>query len=253
MAAMTEQGSDRRDAYVVCGGDFHDFDFARLELLKLLAEHPRVRTAVASDYADLASIAAADFLITYTCNVRPTEAEQRALADFVAGGARWFALHGTNSVLDLGTSGVTAPRVLPTLVEVLGSQFVAHPPIAPYTVHVTDPDHPFTKGIEPFETDDELYLSELHGSHTRLLETRWTGRAKGFVEADWPNDDPRPVAYLRSWGRGEVLYLTLGHCRGQYDMQPHVAWYPVVERGSWEVPAFYELLRRGVRWALGEL
>ena len=29
----------RKDMYLVCGGKYHDFDFARLELLKLLAEH----------------------------------------------------------------------------------------------------------------------------------------------------------------------------------------------------------------------
>ena len=28
----------RIDVYLVCGGRYHDFDFARLELLKLLAE-----------------------------------------------------------------------------------------------------------------------------------------------------------------------------------------------------------------------
>jgi hypothetical protein len=32
-------------------------------------------------------------------------------------------------------------------------------------------------------------------------------------------------------------------------MQPLMAEYPHVERGSWPVPAFRELLRRGVRWA----
>jgi len=29
-------------------------------------------------------------------------------------------------------------------------------------------------------------------------------------------------------------------------MQPLVEEYPVLERGSWEVPAYYELLRRAL-------
>ena len=29
-------------------------------------------------------------------------------------------------------------------------------------------------------------------------------------------------------------------------------FYPVVERGSWEIPQFMELLRRGLRWSIGE-
>ena len=55
--------------------------------------------------------------------------------------------------------------------------------------------------------------------------------------------------YLKTVGAGEVLYLTLGHARGHYDMRPFADEYPNVERGSWNVPAFQELLRRGLRWA----
>ena len=71
--------SGRIDAYLVCGGVWHDFDFARLELLKLLAEDERVRVKVAEHYEDLDAITAADFLVTYTCDVRPSEAAQQAL------------------------------------------------------------------------------------------------------------------------------------------------------------------------------
>ena len=55
--------------------------------------------------------------------------------------------------------------------------------------------------------------------------------------------------YLKKVGDGEVLYLTLGHARGRYDMRPLMDEYHQVERGSWKVPAFHELLRRGIRWA----
>ena len=61
-------------AYLVAAGDFHDIDFARLELLKLLSEHENVRTTVASDYSDIEGINASDFLISYTCNLIPSEA-----------------------------------------------------------------------------------------------------------------------------------------------------------------------------------
>ena len=72
----------------------------------------------------------------------------------------------------------------------------------------------------------------------------------GFVEADWPGDESRLVMYLHPEGEGEVLYLTLGHCRGRYDMRPLMDAYPRVERGSWESPVFLELLRRSLRWCL---
>ena len=238
------------DAYLVCGGKYHDMDYARLELLRLLAEHEDVRTKVAQDYRDREAIAASDFLVTYTCDVRPSEAEQRVLRDFVEGGGRWLALHGTNSVLDFdGRPPFQTPRSHPMLMETLGSQFLAHPPIAPYTVAPCSND-PLVAGIEPFEAEDELYLCEYHGKLEPLLETRFTGKAPGFAEEDWPDDEPRWVMYRKTVGQGAVLYLTLGHCRGHYDMRPLMDYYPQVERGAWELPVFHELLRRSLRWAL---
>jgi hypothetical protein len=47
------------------------------------------------------------------------------------------------------------------------------------------------------------------------------------------------------------LYNTLGHCRGHYDMVPLKDWWPTVDRCSWELPQYRELLRRAIRWAMG--
>ncbi|MBS0579438.1 MAG: ThuA domain-containing protein [Proteobacteria bacterium] len=240
----------RCNVYFVVGGRYHDFDFARLEILKLLFAHEHVRVRVAEDYADTAAIAAADALISYTCDVRPSEAAQDALIDYVQRGGRWLALHGTNSVFEWTPEGrVTAPRSLPRLMGLLGSQFIAHPPLMDFTVEVTEPSHPLVRGLDAFVVNDELYLSELHGPNRVLLHTHYNGKAqRGFTEKEWFSDEPRPVLYLHAHGAGEVLYFTLGHCRGRYDMQPLVAEYPTIERCSWESPVYYELLNRGIRW-----
>jgi type 1 glutamine amidotransferase len=247
--------ADRIDAYFVAGGRYHDIDFARVEILKLLAEHPHVRTQVGSDYRDTEAIASSRFLVTYTCDLRPSVEEQEALHDFVAAGGRWLALHGTNSVLDFTPDGVEAPSTIDRMAYTLGSQFIAHPPIQHYKVSSVAPDHPLVAGIEAFETDDELYLSRYH-EHEQLvplLETTYSGMAEGFKESDWTDADRHLVMYLRPLGKGSVLYNTLGHCRGHYDMRPAMDYYPMIERCSWELPAYYELLRRGLRWCLGEL
>jgi type 1 glutamine amidotransferase len=133
----------------------------------------------------------------------------------------------------------------------LGSQFLAHPPIAPYRVEVSDPSHPLVAGIEPFDADDELYLCEYHGERRDLLHTHYRGEAPGFIHGSWPvlESERQAVLYLHAHGGGEVLYCTLGHCRGKYDMRPMIAEYPTVERGSWKLPVYHELLRRGIRWA----
>lgn len=252
---MTEAAGTRIDATLVAGGMYHDIDFARLELLGLLAEHEDIRVRVQPDYEDAEAIAAGSILVSYTCDVRPSERAQRTIREWVERGGRWVALHGTNAALDVGTpNGVDAPRVFPLWADTLGSQFVAHPPIAPYLVEPTAPDHWLVDGIEPFETDDELYLCEFSDREalTPLLHTTWSGTARGFVEDDWTTGpDQHLVMYLRPLGDGAVLYNTLGHCRGHYDMAPLVEYYPTVERCSWEHPGYYELLRRSLRWARG--
>jgi hypothetical protein len=223
-----------------------------------LGRFERVKTRVFEDYgcADAGgALSQADVLVTYTCDVRPTGAEQRGLASFVAGGGRWLALHATNSAFDAPARFGTGepfgtPRAFPVMAEVLGSQFLAHPPIEPYTVEITDPFHPLVAGIAPFQVDDELYCSELHGPLEVLLHARFTGHCFGFAEADWPDDRPRPVLYLKTTGTGTVCYFTLGHCRGPLDMQDFVPEYPHVERGSWEVAEYRTVLARCVEWAV---
>lgn len=246
----------RVDVTLVAGGRYHDIDFARLQLLGLLAEHPELRVVVQPDYEETEAITRGSILVSYTCDVRPSERAQREIRSWVEGGGRWVALHGTNAALDLGgPDGVVSPRVFPLWADTLGSQFIAHPPIQPYRVVVTDANHWLVSGIEPFDTDDELYLSEYPARDdlTVLLHTSWRGEATGFVEADWTvGDDTHPVMYLRPLGDGAVLYNTLGHCRGHYDMAPVLDYYPRIERCSWEQPAYFELLRRSLRWARGQ-
>ena len=248
--------TDVVQAHLVCGGVFHDFDFARLELLKLLAERAHVRTTVAQDYSDLTSLRGSEVLVTYTCNVTPTVEQVAALRAFLDRGGRWFALHATNAVTEWLSGPNEQPRVatpdLPApFIDMLGSQFKAHPPLGErFLVRPSKPYHPLAEGIAPFEADDELYLSTYRDGNIPILETRWTGDVPYFDEGAWPEDRAHLVMYLRPASRGGVLYLTLGHCRGHYDFRPVFPFYPKVERCSWDLPVFYELLRRGLTWAI---
>jgi type 1 glutamine amidotransferase len=243
----------RKNLHLICSGRYHDFDFARLELLKLFAEHEHVRVTVAADYSDTQALAAADALVTYTSDVLPEAEQIEALETFLRAGKRWFALHGTNAYLTYEKGkGWVAPHLARRFFEMLGSQFVAHPPVQPFRVEAAA-RHELVDGIEPFVTDDEIYLCRFFGEHDALLETEFSGEAPGFHESNWTDLERVPLMYLHPWENNEVLYLNLGHARGHLDMQPLMEWFDSVERGSWNQPAFYELLRRGIRWSLDEL
>lgn len=235
--------------HLIAAGKFHDIDFARLELLKLLAEQPHIRTSVASDYADTASLAASDLLITYTCDLLPENDTQIAALDtFLRRGGRWLALHGTNAVLRFGQDGVVdTPDLVPAFSNLLGTRFGGHPPIAPFKVFVTRSNHPMTQGLRDFRVEDELYLTHRTGDIDILLHTAFTGKCDEFRDADW-DEAQVPVLYERRVGAGSILYLTLGHCRGHYDLQPVADFWPHPQRCAWNYPIFHELLRRGIAW-----
>jgi hypothetical protein len=242
----------RIDAHFVASGKYHDIDFARLELLKLLGEYPQIRTTVAMDFSTLDRLAACQLLITYTCDVMPTPEETIALRAFVEGGGRWLALHGTNSILRFVEAGVDCPEERDDVMELLGTQFKAHPPIGPFRVEVTDRRHALTQGLEDFDIVDELYITKTKAPIQILMQTRFDGEATGFVEAQYDNVIV-PVLYLRPLGEGAILYNTLGHCRSHFDVIELMPFWDHPERCAWNYPVYYETLRRGIRWAMGDL
>mgnify|MGYP003347301480 CR=1 FL=1 len=115
----------------------------------------------------------------------------------------------------------TTPRDFGQVAEVLGSQFLGHPPIEPYEVHITQPEHPLAVGIEPFTVTDELYVNELHGPLDVVMHAHYSGPCRGFEEGHTEGEEhvQRPILYTKPTGSGSVLYFTLGHCRGRFDMQ----------------------------------
>lgn len=245
--------NQRIDVYLVCNAKYHDTNFARLELLKLLAEQEDVWVRVADSYADIEAISASTLLITYTCDLCPSEAEQTALRAFVENGGRWFALHGTNALVEIANGKADTPDKAPELMQTLGSRFVAHPAVQTYPVRVVNTQHPLTEGMADFEIEDEPYYLEFLAEHEVLLEGIYNAPSTGYARSDFGTDRAsQPQMYLRQLAEGAVLYLTLGHCTGKYDMQPLMEVAPIT-RCAWNSPIYYELLRRGIRWGIGSL
>lgn len=251
---MFDAQSPPVQAHFVVAGKYHDVDFARLEILKLLAEHPRIRTTVACDFSNIDRLRDCSLLIAWTVDVIPTAAETAAIRDWVEAGGRWLVLHGTNSILRFRDDGlVDSPAERDDLMSLIGTQFVAHPPIGPFKVEVRRPGHPLVRGEVDFETTDELYLQRILADDLDiLLETSFEGEATGFVESRWPKTRV-PILAERHQGSGRILYYALGHCRSHYDLSIFMPFWPHPERCSWNYPVHTRLLRRCILWGMNEL
>ena len=99
-----------------------------------------------------------------------------------------------------------------------------HDPHGQFRVEITDPQHPITQGLAPFDTVDELYTC-LAGD--RPIHVVASSRSK-VDHKDYP------MAFVFDYGQGRVFHTVLGH-----DLQ-------AVTNSS--VPEFF---RRGCAWAAG--
>lgn len=114
-----------------------------------------------------------------------------------------------------------------------GGQWVAHPgnDQVEYTVHITDPKHVITRGIEDFRVRSEQYYLHVDPSNRVLATTQ-------FPVADGPHmpngEFDMPVVWTRYYGKGRVFYCSLGH-------DPSVV----------ELPQTLKICTRGLLWAAG--
>lgn len=154
-------------------------------------------------------------LVAHTNGARMTPAEQQAVADRVAAGTGFVALH--QSTVDIG-----GPGEYDRWLGLIGSRFVSHPPFGRFTVSC-DPGHPVTAGVGEFEIDDELYVTEPVGDPVTVI---------GMAAHEGTT---RPMVTVRDHGKGRVVFIALGH---DGRAQAH--------------PAFQRLVRQAVRWAVAE-
>jgi type 1 glutamine amidotransferase len=252
----------------------HDMDYARLRLLQLLQEHPHVLTTVANDFADVARwLSDSQLLITYVAGPYPNEEQNQAIRQWLEGGGRWFALHGTSGGKAVRTGDARQARKMVKTGHhaTLGSFFLNHPPLRKFRVQVADREHVLTRDLPAsFEVVDELYLIELQEPKTcRVLLTTELAHDPsppgfGFVyDQDTsllPDGKTRVLGYTRALGKGGVAYVALGHCHAPTNNRQRIVdasvqalgSTPELFRGPWESAYFARLLHNGVQWGLGE-
>jgi uncharacterized protein len=245
----------------------HDHDYARLRLLRLLAEQD-VPASVANDFADVEKwLPISRLLITYVAGPYPNAAQCRAIEHWLDGGGHWLGLHGTSGGRAERVEGMRQRRTVKTEHHaLLGSYFLTHPPIRRIRSDVRDPEHPITRGLPAsFEVEDEPYFIELQDpASTRILLTANYGPGAvspsiGTIYAAdtslQPDGRTRVLGYTKLVGNGGVTYFALGHCHNPAIRATRPAdppdTTPATFRGAWESDAFIALLRNAIAWSTG--
>lgn len=143
----------------------------------------------------------------------------QAVRAFVQQGGAALFLHNVTHV------GLTDPDFR----DVLGAAYAGHPPIRTFKVHVTNPDHPITKGVSDFIVTDEQHYMEYDKDPAYIfLETV---NEEGL---DYREMGPKaPGGWAYDYGEGRICYMSPGHLL-------KVLWNP----------EYLKLQQNAVRWLL---
>jgi type 1 glutamine amidotransferase len=99
-----------------------------------------------------------------------------------------------------------------------------HDPYGPFRVEIVQPEHQIVRGMEDFDTQDELYTCLIGDHPIQVL-----AQARSKVDHKY-----YPMAFISNYGKGRTFHCVLGH-----DVK------------ALSTPAVQELYRRGCAWAAG--
>ncbi len=197
---------------VFAGGQIHDFKGCGAAAVDALSAVDDFDITYVED--DLDALVAPnldpyDLIVFYYTVGEITDAQKNGLLNFVASGKGYAGFH----------SAADSFRECPEYRAMVGGHFTTHPHYREYQVSVVDSEHPITKDLVEFTVKDEQYILDYDPRVHVLASALWKGSAM-------------PVAWTKSWGKGRVFYLALGHdaAASQHEM-------------------FRLMLQRGALWA----
>jgi type 1 glutamine amidotransferase len=207
---------------VVTGIDHpaHEWQKTAPVLAEVLGEDPRMEADVVEQPEFLGMDETNDYdviVIHFMSWEKPTPGQQARenLQKFVNDGKGLFVLH----------FGCGAFRDWPEFQNLSGRvwdpDLRAHDPRGPFGVDIVNKEHPITRGMASFQTEDELYTC-LAGD--RPIDLLATARSK-------VDGKDYPMAFVLKYGKGRVFHCALGH-----DVK------------AIKNPPAAELLRRGCAW-----
>ncbi len=197
-----------KSVLVVSGGIFHPPLAGRLALHQGLASVPGFKFQTAGSLESLPpDLEQFSALVLYYHQKTISNSALAALDKFVSAGGGVLALH----------SATASFKQTPMYFKILGGRFIGHGPVETFSV-LRKPESSVFDEVEEFKVHDELYLHEVEPD----IEIHFTTMYQ---------DQPVPVVWTRSWGRGRVCYAVPGHTAS-----------------SMTVPALQKILRKGLVW-----
>jgi type 1 glutamine amidotransferase len=223
-APREERPADSIRVLIVTGVDHpgHLWKQTAPAIRAILEQDKRFDVRIVEDHEFLAADAIFDYdvLLLHFKNYQPVARADRVhdnLVNFVKQGKGLVVFHFACGAFE----------DWPQFVDLAGKVWdrkTGHDRRGPFLVHIAEPEHPITRGMADFQTDDELYTC-LVGE--RQVEVLATARSK-------VTGKDHPMAFVLNYGKGRVFHTPLGH-----DLK------------AIETPGVAEWLRRGCRWAAG--
>jgi uncharacterized protein len=228
LAGAGASAAEQTRVLIVTGVDYpgHKWRETAPALKAILEADPRMTVRVVEDpqFLDSSAVTNYDLVLLHFQNWNvpgPNAAARENLRRYVANGGGLAAVH-----FACGAWHGEWPEFENILGRVWrGTEGAQHDPRGPFTVHILDRTHPVTRGLNDFETDDELYTCLVGSAPIKVLAEA-TSRVDGMKH---------PMAFVHTYGQGRVFLTTLGH-----DVK-------AFNQGS--VP---QLIRQGCAWAAGQ-
>ena len=176
---------------VFAGGQIHDFKGCGAEIREALSRRDEFQITYLEEDLDVfanSKIEQFDLVVFYYTVGTITDAQKNGLLNFVASGKGYVGVH----------SAADSFRDCPDYRSMVGGWFITHPRYRQYQVSIVDPEHPITEDLDEFLVTDEQYITDYDPRVDVLASALWKGRAM-------------PVVWTKTWGKGRVFYLALGH------------------------------------------
>ena len=216
---------ETRKVVIVTGIDYpgHKWQETAPVLAELLRKDPRLKVDVVETPAFLASPRLSDYdaVVLHFMNWEspdPGEQARQNLVHFVSEGGGMVLVHfACGAFQGWSEFEKLAGRVYDPKLR-------GHDPHGSFQVVPTAVDHPITRGMQPFETVDELYTCLAGNTPIEIV-----AQAKSKVDGK-----DYPIGFVLNYGKGRVFHSVLGH-----DVKAFAA------------PGVGELFRRATAWSAG--